>query len=201
MLASAIVPGFAYQTEKSNRGAITDIVQTAGVCGDTEIGKTKGMGAEAAEAEAKAPDQAQIEGFSLIMQMPELAAEQEAWWRNFWSKSFVVIRGDADAECLNRLWYVNLYSLALTHAGSYPPRFSGGLGSVRKDQRSWGHGFWFQNQRQISWPLGAANHLELWRKQLDFYDSFFDYRQRSPLDYNALSGRIAPEENKREESK
>ena len=30
---------------------------------------------------------------------------------------------------------------------------------------------------------------------------FFDYRQRSPLDYNALSGRIAPEENKREESK
>lgn len=113
-----------------------------------------------------------------IMQMPELAAEQEAWWRNFWSKSFVVIRGDADAECLNRLWYVNLYSLALTHAGSYPPRFSGGLGSVRKDQRSWGHGFWFQNQRQISWPLGAANHLELWRKQLDFYDSFFDYRQQ-----------------------
>ena len=72
VLASAIVPGFAYQTEKSNRGAITDIVQTAGVCGDTEIGKTKGMGAEAAEAEAKAPDQAQIEGFSLIMQMPEL---------------------------------------------------------------------------------------------------------------------------------
>lgn len=72
VLASAIVPGFAYQTEKSNRGAITDIVQTAGGCGDTEIGKTKGMGAEAAEAEAKAPDQAQIEGFSLIMQMPEL---------------------------------------------------------------------------------------------------------------------------------
>lgn len=72
VLASAIVPGFAYQAEKSNRGAITDIVQTAGECRDTEIGKTKGMGAEAAEAEAKAPDQAQIEGFSLIMQMPEL---------------------------------------------------------------------------------------------------------------------------------
>ena len=66
VLASAIVPGFAYQAEKSNRGAITDIVQTAGECRDTEIGKTKGMGAEAAEAEAKAPDQAQIEGFSPV---------------------------------------------------------------------------------------------------------------------------------------
>lgn len=113
-----------------------------------------------------------------VVQTPELSAKQEAWWENFWSKSFLVLRGDADADYLNTLWFVNLYSLGLVHSGKFPPRFSGGLGTVRDDQRSWGHGFWFQNQRQISWPLGAANHLEMWRVQLDFYDSFFDYRQQ-----------------------
>ena len=72
VLASAIVPGFAYQTEKKNIGAVTDIVQTAGEGCDSENEKMKGMETEAEEAEAKSPDRARIEGFSLIMQMPEL---------------------------------------------------------------------------------------------------------------------------------
>ena len=113
-----------------------------------------------------------------LMKRKNIVSEEEAWWRNFWSRSFVVLRGDSNADVLNRLWYVNLYSLAISHGGSYPPRFSGGLGTLRDDHRSWGHGFWFQNQRQISWPLGAANHPELWLEELMFYDSFFDYRQK-----------------------
>ena len=101
---------------------------------------------------------------SRIMNTPGLIEKQKSWWKDFWSRSFIVLRGDPDADYLNKLWFVNLYSLAGVHGGVYPPRFSGGLGSVRADNISWGHGYWFQNQREISWPLGAANHPEIWRR-------------------------------------
>ncbi len=113
-----------------------------------------------------------------IMNTQGIPEKQESWWKDFWSRSFIVLRGDPDADYLNKLWFVNLYSLAGVHGGVYPPRFSGGLGSVRDDNISWGHGYWFQNQREISWPLGAANHPELWRRQIDFYDAYFNYRRQ-----------------------
>ncbi len=121
-----------------------------------------------------------------VMKTPEIIRQQENWWREFWSRSFIVLRGDPDADYLNKLWFVNLYSLAGVHGGVYPPRFSGGLGSVRDDNISWGHGYWFQNQREISWPLGTANHPEIWRRQINFYDSYFDYRQQDTAKFGKV---------------
>ena len=46
------------------------------------------------------------------LEKPEgrLKEERLSWWKDYWSKGWVVLVGDADAERLTRLWFVNLYS-------------------------------------------------------------------------------------------
>jgi hypothetical protein len=95
--------------------------------------------------------------------------EQLAWWRHFWESSYVDIKG-SDAEYLSRLWHVMFYSYASVGAGPFPPKFNGGPGLVMEDRRQWGYGYWWQNQREPLWAMGAANHLELSRRTLDFCD-------------------------------
>jgi len=60
------------------------------------------------------------------------------------------------------------------------PKFNGGPGLVRLDDRSWGWGYWWQNTRELIWPLFAANQLGYARDYLDFYDrQYMDWKQRT----------------------
>ena len=114
-----------------------------------------------------------------------LRAEQLAWWDDFWKASFVDLRG-RDADLLTRLWHVTLYSYASVGDGPVLPKFNGGPGLVVEDDRSWGWGYWWQNTRELIWPMFAANHLDYARNHLEFYDrTFMDYQRRT-----AASGKI-----------
>ena len=101
----------------------------------------------------------------------ELAAARDAWWKDYWSKSFINVTGDARAALIERLWYAQLYVWAGVGFGRVPPKFNGGAGLVLGDGRSWGAGVWTQNTRELCWPLGAANHREFMRRFVDFYES------------------------------
>ncbi len=103
----------------------------------------------------------------------EIEKERLAWWREFWSHSWIDLRG-GQGEYFSRLWYVTLYSYACVGQGPVPPKFNGGPGLVYKDERKWGDGFWWQNQREIIWPMNVAGHSELSRRHFDFLNRFFE---------------------------
>lgn len=100
-----------------------------------------------------------------------LAAERDAWWKDFWSKSWLDVTGDHRAAFIERLWYQQLYVWASVGCGKVPPKFNGGAGLVLGDSRSWGGGLWAQNTRELLWPLGAANHKTFMENFVRFYES------------------------------
>ena len=67
-----------------------------------------------------------------------------------------------------------MYAYACTSGPAHAPvKFNGGPGLVQRDERSWGWGYWFQNTRELIWPMFAANRISLARAYLDFYDGLF----------------------------
>jgi len=103
----------------------------------------------------------------------DLKKSRLKWWRNFWGKAWIDLQG-AEGELLTRLWFTSLYSYASSGAGKIPPKFNGGPGLVHKDLRTWGEGFWWQNQRELIWPMNAAGRHDFASALLEFYSAAFD---------------------------
>ena len=111
------------------------------------------------------------------------------WWRTFWSKGWLVMEGDKKAETLTRLWWVNMYAYAGVGYGPVPPKFNGGAGLVEGDRRHWGKDLWYQNTRELIWPMCAAGHPEFAKAILDFYDSCFEnVFAKTPVRYPECAG-------------
>ena len=102
--------------------------------------------------------------------VPALKAARDAWWKNYWSESYIAATGDERAALIERLWYEQLYVWASVGYGKVPPKFNGGAGLVLGDSRSWGAGLWMQNTREELWPLGAANHREYLENFVRYYE-------------------------------
>ena len=100
--------------------------------------------------------------------LADLVAMRDAWWRDFWSRGWVRLEGDADAAFLERAWYVNLYQYANVGYAEMPPKFNGGPGIVYDDMRCWGRNVWWQNTRELIWPMAAAGHADFARRYLEF---------------------------------
>jgi len=100
-----------------------------------------------------------------------LRTDRDAWWKKFWSESYIAATGDERAAFIERLWYQQLYVWASVGYGKVPPKFNGGAGLVMGDSRSWGAGIWTQNTRELIWPLGAANHRVFMENFVKFYES------------------------------
>lgn len=93
------------------------------------------------------------------------------FWRDFWSKSALSLHsGTGDAEYEERLWYVTLYTLAIGRGGDYPIRCFGGNFLLDQDNRDWDGGYWFQNMREVYWPLLASGH---WEHMRSFFRMYF----------------------------
>lgn len=118
-----------------------------------------------------------MNGWLALTDRDVLRREQMQWWQRFWEQSYLDLRGK-DGEYLTRLWYVTLFSYACVGYGPYPPKFNGGPGLVDADHRAWGYGYWWQNTREIIWPMGTANHLEFARRSLDFFDRYYEAAHR-----------------------
>ncbi|MBO7721752.1 MAG: hypothetical protein J6T01_05025 [Kiritimatiellae bacterium] len=101
----------------------------------------------------------------------ELARRRRAWWADYWSRGWIRLEGDKRAEFLERCWYVNMYSWANVGYSEIPPKFNGGAGLVCEDMRCWGSSLWYQNTRELIWPMCAAGHPEFAKTLLEFYDS------------------------------
>ncbi|MBO0356682.1 hypothetical protein J0X19_01870 [Hymenobacter sp. BT186] len=109
-----------------------------------------------------------------------------AWWREFWSRSFIHIQPEKAATNApewqaGRNYQLMRYLLGCNAFGQYPTKFNGGLftydpaltDSTLKftpDFRNWGGGtHTAQNQRLVYWPLLKSGDAALLKPQFDFY--------------------------------
>lgn len=83
------------------------------------------------------------------------------WWQNFWDASYIQIESsDSLAAFVENLWYLNLYTMAISDRGKYPSRFGLGNFFTQEDERIWGGGYWYYNQQYTPMSMLAANHIE-----------------------------------------
>ena len=112
----------------------------------------------------------------------------EAWWRQFWTRSWIVIEGTPEARTVTRGYVLQRFMNACSGRGGSPIKFNGSIFTVEAkpgaspetpdgdpDWRRWGGNYWFQNTRLAYWPMLAAGDFDL-------MDAWFRmYRAALPL--------------------
>ncbi len=97
-------------------------------------------------------------------EIEKLREEHQAWWKEFWAKSFVHI-GD---DYLENLYYLQMYLMACASRGKYPAIFNAATFTWNRDVRNWVTPHHW-NMQQAYWSLCTANHMDLMRPYLDTY--------------------------------
>jgi len=113
---------------------------------------------------------------ALAVPLATLKAEQQTWWRDYWSKSLLRIQSpDETADRLCAAYHVHLYTLACVNRGPVPCKWDGGAGLMRGDERTWGLSEWVQEIRFTYLPLYAANRLDMARGLTRHYSQMKPY--------------------------
>jgi hypothetical protein len=105
----------------------------------------------------------------------DLAADNAAWWRDFWARGFVSLHSDdGRAETVEQNYTYFLYIMASSSRGAYPPRFGGMLWNTCGDMRRWGSQYWWANTAAYYNGLMPAGRVELMDPMFSLYSGMAD---------------------------
>jgi hypothetical protein len=131
---------------------------------------------------------------SLATPLEQLKGQHQAWWQDWWSRSFLQIESpDRMAERLCGAYHVHLYTLACVNRGAVPCKWDGGAGLLQGDERNWGLAEWVQEVRFTYLPLYAANRLEMARGLTRHYGQMRPYLLEQTERVWGLDGLWIPE--------
>jgi hypothetical protein len=100
----------------------------------------------------------------------DLRASHQAWWKAFWSRSFVSLSSaDGSAEFIERLRAIHLYLMASTSRGDLPPKWNSMLFVTGGDDRMFGGQYWGWTMESLYIPLFAADASDLADPYFDMY--------------------------------
>jgi hypothetical protein len=100
----------------------------------------------------------------------ELRDRHQAWWQEFWSRTFVKLSSaDGRAEQAERWRNLHLYHLASSSRGQLPPKWNGSLFVTTGDQRRWGSQYWIWTTEMLYFPLLAADAVDLTDPYFNMY--------------------------------
>ena len=95
-------------------------------------------------------------------------ASHQAWWDDFWHRSWIFVMGDQDAVNTTRGYVLQRFVSACAGRGAYPIKFNGSLFVVDNpavpytpDGRMWGGQYWMQNTREMYWPMLESGDFEM----------------------------------------
>ncbi|MCS7253859.1 MAG: LamG-like jellyroll fold domain-containing protein [Armatimonadota bacterium] len=124
----------------------------------------------------------------------KLKEAHRRYWNSFWERSFVYLTDEHGiSDYLENLWWLHMYWMAASSRGEFPPKFNGGIFLLSRDERCWGGAYWHQNQRQLSWSLFAANHIELVVPFFRLYERMLPAAIRNAKKFFGCSGAYFPE--------
>lgn len=101
----------------------------------------------------------------------------EAWWRQFWNRSWIDVSGDKNAQMVTRGYLLQRWMVGCSGRGKLPIKFNGGLftfimpglESHGPDYRVWDGCYWLQNERLIYWPLIKSGDFDLLKPWFNMY--------------------------------
>lgn len=108
----------------------------------------------------------------------------QAWWQNFWHRSWIFVRGNATATAVTKGYVLQRFVTACAGRGAYPIKFNGSIFTVDNpahaqgdgttiavdaDFRNWGGQYWFQNTRAIYWPRLMAGDFDIMTPLFNMY--------------------------------
>jgi hypothetical protein len=112
-----------------------------------------------------------------VLNLEQTRLEHQAWWNQFWHRSWIFITGDPAATNDTKGYVLQRFVTACGGRGAYPVKFNGSIfvvddpesprdhgrppAPVTADFRTWGGQYWFQNTRAMYWPRLAAGDFDL----------------------------------------
>ena len=117
-----------------------------------------------------------------------------AYWHSFWSKSSITMHSrHGFADYLENLYNLFLYMMADMSTGPDAPKFNGGDFLFLNNWRSWGGEYWYNNTREMYWPLLPSNHADLWKPFIDLYWRHMSVFKKSTHEFYGVDGICVPE--------
>lgn len=124
----------------------------------------------------------------------ELRESHQAWWKKFWSRSFVKLKSaDGRAEQVERWRNLLLYHMASSSRGELPPKWNGSLFVTTGDQRRWGSQYWVWTTEMLYFPLLAADAIDLTDPFFNMYVRQLPNCERAARQRWGVSGAFFPE--------
>lgn len=135
-------------------------------------------------------------------------AAHQQWWADFWNRSWIDVRGTADASQVSQGYVMQRYMVAASSRGAYPVKFNGGLFTVgrdlegskgstsknhRPDFREWGNSYWNQNNRLMYWPLVATGDFDILAPWFNLYLNALPLAKDRAQIYYHHEGALFPE--------
>lgn len=134
------------------------------------------------------------------------------WWREFWSRSFIDVRGatpesEAEAFTVSRGYALQRFINACGGRGAFPIKFNGSIftvdlvyddgygfsGAFDADYRRWGAGYWFQNTRLPYWTMLAAGDFDSMIPLFTMFRDDLQLAQERTRRYYGHEGAFFPE--------
>lgn len=126
----------------------------------------------------------------------------EAWWTDFWTRSYFFAEGSAEGRALTQGYLFQKYLLAAAGRGPYPIKFNGSLFTAdwefekenyNGDYRRWGCGYWFQNTRLIYWAMLPMGMREIMDPYFRLYEEVLPLALYRCDEYFSHPGAFLPE--------
>ncbi|MDR2462278.1 MAG: DUF5703 domain-containing protein, partial [Verrucomicrobiales bacterium] len=115
------------------------------------------------------------------LNLEQTRKEHQAWWRQFWGRSWIFVDGDETAGAVTQGYILQRFITACAGRGAYPIKFNGSIftvdypalpdgkdeegnpktKAVTADHRDWGGMYWFQNTRPMYWARLAAGDFDM----------------------------------------
>lgn len=124
----------------------------------------------------------------------ELRESHQKWWRDFWSRTFVVLSSDdGQAQRAQRWRDLHLYHMASSSRGELPPKWNGSLFVTSGDQRRWGSQYWVWTTEMLYFPLLAADAIDLTEPFFNMYVKQLPNCEKAAQQRWGVSGAYFPE--------
>jgi alpha-L-fucosidase 2 len=129
-------------------------------------------------------------------------AAHRRWWLDFWSRSYIFVSGDAEAERITQGYTLQRFINACAGRGASPIKFNGSLFTVDAvyqgqrfdaDFRLWGGPYWFQNTRLPYWSMLASGDFDLMQPLFGMYTNSLPLARSRTQRYYGHEGAFWPE--------
>jgi len=121
-------------------------------------------------------------------------AEYQAFWHDFWARSFVQYSGrNGEADYLESMYYLSTYIIAAGSYGNYPFHFINGTFRATQDDTKWSSAYWYWNQRDVYHSFLASNHPEMVETFNNLYARNYDVLKADTLSRYGIDGLWVPE--------